>query len=253
MSKWYPAVSFNIAHAFYLTLLAQMLTPLTLLAGMLMLFDRFKQLGHWNAAEVMLCFASIHMAFALSECFARGFDQFSQLVIQGDFDRILVRPRNTVLQVLGAKIELTRFGRMLLSGIVLMVSINSLNLTWTPLKLITLVPDDIGRLHDFHGVFMLAAALCFWTMQGLEVANVFTDGGREMSQYPLDIYRQEVTRFFTFVIPFAAVNYLPLQYILDRPGSAAWQAVIPLVSVLFLIPCILLWRLGVRHYQSSGS
>lgn len=239
--------------SFYLTMLAQMLTPLTLLAGMLILFDRFKQLGSWNVEEVMLCFASIHMAFALSECLARGFDQFSQLVIHGEFDRILVRPRNTVLQVLGAKIELTRFGRMLLSGIVLMVSIRSLDLAWTPLKLLTLVLMILGGSTIFTGLFMLAAALCFWTMQGLEVANVFTDGGREMSQYPLDIYRQEVLRFFTFVIPFAAVNYLPLQFILDRPGSAIWQAVIPLVSVLFLIPCILLWRLGVRHYQSSGS
>ena len=33
----------------------------------------------------------------------------------------------------------------------------------------------------------------------------------------------------------------------------AWYGVLPVVSLLFLIPCVLLWRLGVRHYRSTGS
>ena len=48
----------------------------------------------------------------------------------------------------------------------------------------------------FTGIFILAATLCFWTIQGLEVANIFTDGGREMAQYPLIIYQKWVTVFF---------------------------------------------------------
>ena len=58
--------------------------------------------------------------------------------------------------------------------------------------------------------------MSFWTIQGLEVANVFTDGGREMAQYPLNIYQKGVRIFFTFIIPFGCVNYLPLLFILDK-------------------------------------
>ena len=36
------------------------------------------------------------MAFALAECFARGFDTFASMLGNGTFDRILVRPRGTV-------------------------------------------------------------------------------------------------------------------------------------------------------------
>jgi ABC-2 type transport system permease protein len=107
----------------------------------------------------------------------------------------------------------------------------------------------------FIGIFILAATLCFWTIQGLEVANIFTDGGREMAQYPLNIYQKWVTIFFTFVIPFGCVNYLPLLYILDKVhgGNAIYYMLAPLAGVLFLIPCLLVWQVGVRHYRSTGS
>ena len=239
--------------SFWMTLLAQALVPLTVLFGMLMLFQRFRQLGEWQVNDVLLCFAAIHMAFALSECFARGFDQFSQLVIQGEFDRILVRPRNMVLQVLGARIEFSRIGRLLLSVVVLIIAVSRVDVAWSLLRGIALSLMIGGGAVIFTGIFMLSAALCFWTLQGLEVANIFTDGGREMAQYPLDIYRTEIMRFFTYVIPFGTVNYLPLNYLLGRGGSQHWHAFLPLASVFFLLLCIQVWRLGVRHYQSAGS
>ena len=239
--------------SFSLTMIAQMLIPFTVFAGMLLLFQRFHLLGSWSVNEVMLCFAVIHMAFALSECFARGFDMFSQVVSQGEFDRVMVRPRGTILQVLGARFEFTRIGRLFLAIVVMVVALNQLSITWNPLKVLTLVLMVSCGTLVFAGIFMMAATLCFWTLQGLEVMNIFTDGGREMAQYPLDIYKKEITRFFTFVIPFGTVNYLPLRFLLDRPGSAPWQAFVPLLALLFLVPCVLLWKKGVRRYQSAGS
>ena len=50
---------------------------------------------------------------SLAECFARGFDLFPQMIANGEFDRALVRPRPLVFQVLAAKMEFTRIGRLL--------------------------------------------------------------------------------------------------------------------------------------------
>ena len=239
--------------SFLLTLLGQALIPFTVFAGMLLLFQRFHVLGEWTVDEVMLCFACIHLSFAVSECFARGFDRFSQVVSQGEFDRVLVRPRGTVLQVLGARFEFSRIGRFALSLAILVLSLIRLQLLLTPLKLLTMTLMVLCGALIFSGIFMLAATLCFWTIERLEVANIFTDGGREMSQYPLNIYPKAIMRFFTFVIPFGTVNYLPLRWLLGRPDSQAWHALTPLLGLLFLVPCIWLWRVGVRKYQSAGS
>jgi len=240
--------------SFWLLSFGQFFIPFSVFAGMYFLFERFGELKGWSFYEAALCFGVIHMAFAISECLSRGFDSFSTLVASGDFDRLLVRPRNTVLQVLGSKFEFTRIGRLLQSALVLGWAVANLDVEWTLLKAVTLAFMVASGVFIFTGIFMLVATLCFWTIQGLEIANIFTDGGREMAQYPLSIYRKWVSRFFTFVIPFGCVNYLPALYILDRTdGSSVLYVLAPLAGFAFIVPCLLVWRVGVRHYRSTGS
>ncbi|QCJ45055.1 hypothetical protein FAY30_01340 [Bacillus sp. S3] len=240
--------------SFWLLTVGQFFIPLTVFAGLFFLFERFGQIKGWDFFEVALCFAVIHMAFSLSECFARGFDMFSSLIIKGEFDRLLVRPRSTFLQVLGSKFEFTKFGRLLQSFIVLIWALSNLPIDWSVFKVITLVLMITSGVLIFTGIYMLAASICFWTVQGLEVANIFTDGGREMAQYPLNIYQKWVTRFFTYVIPFGTVNYLPLKYILGKiNGDDLIHMLTPVLGSLFILPCFLVWQFGVRHYRSTGS
>ncbi|RKN86791.1 ABC transporter permease [Paenibacillus ginsengarvi] len=240
--------------SFWLLTIGQFFIPFSLLAGVYFLFERFGQLKGWSFYEVALIFAVIHMAYSISECFARGFDSFSSLVRTGDFDRLLVRPRSTVIQVLGSKFEFTRFGRLVQSIFVLVLAINGLTIEWSVLKAVTLVLMITSGVFIFTGIFILAATLSFWTIQGMEVANIFTDGGREMAQYPLNIYHKWIFRFFTFVIPFGCVNYFPLLYVLGKTeGSGLTYMLTSLAGVLFLVPCLFVWRFGVRHYRSTGS
>ncbi|NLG85095.1 MAG: hypothetical protein GX493_10930, partial [Firmicutes bacterium] len=235
--------------SFWLLVLGQFFVPLSVFAGLYLLFGRFGQIKGWSFFEVALCFAVIHMAFAISECCARGFDTFSTLVASGEFDRLLVRPRSTVLQVLGSRFEFTRIGRLLQRGAVLVWARLNLSISWNIWKIATLILMVASGVFIFTGIFILSATLCFWTIQGLEVANIFTDGGREMAQYPLDIYKKWLARFFTFVIPFGCVNYLPLMYLLDKmEGRGILHMLSPLAGMAFIFPSLLIWRFGVRHY-----
>jgi ABC-2 type transport system permease protein len=240
--------------SFWLLSLGQFFIPFTVFAGLYFLFERFGQIKGWQFFEVALCFAVIHLAFSLSECFARGFDNFSSLVVKGEFDRILVRPRSTFVQVLGSKFEFTRFGRLVQSSIVLIWALANLAIDWSPIRAFTLLFMVISGVLIFTGIYMLAATMCFWTVQGLEIANIFTDGGREMAQYPLNIYHKWVTKFFTYIIPFGSVNYLPLMFLLGKTkGNEILYMLIPVAGSLFILPCFLIWQFGVRHYRSTGS
>lgn len=240
--------------SFWLLAAGQFLVPFSVFAGVYFLFERFGHIRGWTFYEVALCFGVIHVAFSIGECLARGFDAFSTLVVGGDFDRILVRPRSTVLQVLGSKFEFTRVGRLAQGMFVLGWALIHLPVEWSLTKAVTLLLMVACGVLIFTGIFMIAATMCFWTVQGLEVANIFTDGGREMAQYPLQIYEKWVRLFFTFVIPFGCVNYLPLLYILDKTeGSGIGYMLAPLAGAVFLLPCLAIWHYGVRHYRSTGS
>ncbi len=240
--------------SFLLLTLGQFLVPLSLFAGMYFMFEKFGNIAGWTFFEAALCFSIIHMSFAISECFARGFDSFSKLVTNGGFDRLLVRPRNTIIQVLGSNFEFTRIGRLIQSIMVFVLAIYSVNVEWNIYKLATLIFMIIGGISIFFGIFMIGGTICFFTIQGIEMINIFTDGSRQISQYPLSIYKKWVKNFYTYVIPFGVVNYIPLMYILGKEGNIGPMTVfVPLIGIIFVIPCIWVWNFGVSKYLSSGS
>ena len=184
--------------------------------------------------------------------YARGFDVFPDMVKNGTFDRVLVRPRNEILQVLGSKFELTRIGRMLQAVVMFFYGIMKSNVEWGFSKVLTVVFMLIGGTALFTGIFLIYAALCFFTLDGLEFMNVLTDGAREYGKYPVSIYGKRMLQFTTFVIPYALVQYYPLLYILDK-STNRFYIFLPLFAILFLLPCYCLWKFGIHKYTSSGS
>ena len=238
----------------WLTAAGQLSTTLLAYLSLDLMFRRFGSLAGWSFEEAALCFGVTYTAFAISETFARGFDAFSRLVIQGEFDRVLLRPRSTVIQVLGARTDITRLSRVIFGVIIICAVAPGAGIAWNFFKIATLVMMVSGGAAVFTGVFILGATVCFFTLEGIEVINIFTDGGRELASYPLPVYGKWVARFFTFIIPFGCMNYLPLLYLTGRAESAPWlYMLMPLAGFAFIFPCLLVWRLGVRRYNSAGS
>lgn len=238
--------------SFILLSIGQFFLPFMVFISMVLLFQRFDNLMGWSLYEVSLCYSIIHMAFSTSECFARGFDSFSGLIRTGNFDQLMVRPRSTLLQVFGSKFEFTRIGRFIQSVLVLIISLVNIDVTLTPIKILTLILTILCGTLIFTGIYIIGASMCFFTIEGIEIINIFTDGGREMGQYPLGIYKKWVQKFFTFVVPFGVINYYPLLYVLDK-SDKIWYCLLPFTGMLFLIPCLMAWHFGVSHYKSTGS
>ena len=240
--------------SFFLTALGQGMTTFFSFLGMYFLFDRFGSIQGYTFNEVLLCFSTIFMAFSLGECLGRGFDRFSTIISNGEFDRIMVRPQNEILQVLGSRIEFTRVGRLLQALLVFIYGIITCGVNWTIPKILTLILMIVGGTCLFFCIFMINGAICFFTTEGLEIVNIFTDGGREIAQYPLDIYKKWVLKFFTYIIPLAFINYYPFLYLIDKAGKyKALYMLSPLCAFLFIIPSLILWKIGISHYKSTGS
>ncbi|MCC6446456.1 MAG: ABC-2 family transporter protein [Armatimonadetes bacterium] len=225
--------------------------------GILALFHRFGSLRGWQLQEVALFYGITHVAFSIADAAGRGFDVFPAMVKSGDFDRLLLRPRSTALQVAAQEMQMMRIGHFLQGLAVLLWAVSALNIEWTAGKAALTVGAIASGACIFYGLFVLQATLAFWTVESLEIMNTVTYGGEETAQYPLTIYRPWFRRFFTFVVPLAAMNYIPASAILSRPGlsslapRAAWLS--PLIGFLFLFACLQVWKLGVRHYRSTGS
>jgi len=238
--------------SFFLTMAGWIMMSFLELLSVTFVFARFHSVAGFSLREVLLCFATMMMAFNLAELLGRGFDVFARMLGNGEFDRVLVRPRRATFLVLASQIEFARIGRLLQGIAVFIYVIPRSEVVWTADKILTLILMIVGGTLVFFCLFLIYAAYTFFTTEGLEVLNIFIYGGREFGQYPFAIYGKEVLRIATFLIPMALFQYYPLLYLLGRETSI-WYALAPLGSLLFAVPAFALWSLGLRHYKSTGS
>ncbi|MEM8767104.1 MAG: ABC-2 family transporter protein [Pseudomonadota bacterium] len=244
--------------SFLLMAFGHFITSVVEAIGIWALFDRFGMLGQWSLAEVAFLYGIVNTAFPLSEALARGFDIFgAQFVKTGNFDRVLLRPRSTVLQLAGHDFQLQRVGRFAQGLLVLAWAIWTLDIDWTLWRAALLVFTIASGVVFFYALFIFQATLSFWTVDSLEIMNTLTYGGVETAQYPIAIYQPGFRRFFTFVVPLATISYFPALAILgiDDPlgSSLSAQVLAPLAGYLFFGASLLAWQAGIRHYTSTGS
>ncbi len=222
------------------------------LVGLWALFARFGGLNGWTLPQVAMLYGMANLAFAVAECVGRGFDQFGGLIKSGEFDRFLVRPWPSALLLAGQIFELSRVGR-LVSGLVALLWGAALSgVLWTFPKALLILWATLGGAATFLGVLILQATLCFWTVESLEVVNAVTYGGITAAQMPLTIYPKWLRYLFTFGVPIACMNYLPVDVVLDRSAFPLVAYLAPLVGFLFLALSLPIFQLGVRKYTSAG-
>ena len=222
-----------------------------------LLFRQVETLGGWRLAEIAFLYGISAVAIGCALCLGSGLVAFPDQIRQGGFDQVLTRPASAFVQVLAADLRLDRLGRVLNGAFVFGYALVVLDVEWTVGRLLYLPVVVLSAAVVFGALFVLEAALCFWTTQGLEVINAFTFGGATVSQYPLHLFEGWLRRLFLFGIPLGFVIYAPSLYLLDKDDPLGlpgwWRFTAPLVAALFAALAGALWRVGVRHYRSTGS
>lgn len=221
-------------------------------------FGKFPTLLGWRVGEVALLYGLVSFSLGVAEMVGAGIDGFQDTIRRGEFDRVLLRPVGPLAQVAGSDFRLRRLGRIVQGALSCAVALHLLpHLHWTVVKALMLLLGVASGALVFTAVFLLGATMCFWTVETSELVNIAIFGGRELLSYPLPIYNQVFQRLFVFVIPLAFGSYIPVCYVLGRslpfglPSGVTFAA--PLVSLAFALVAAAVWRVGIRHYQSTGS
>ena len=238
--------------------LGQFLTTAIEFVGIWALFRRFGHVAGWRLGEVALFYGLVSVIFSIADAITRGFDIFGSVFVRtGAFDRLLLRPRTTVLQVLGYELRLTRAGRFLQGVLVFAIGARLTHFAFTPAALAILAWAAVGGAALFSGLLVFQATWSFWTIESLEAMNILTYGGEAAAEYPLNVYARWFRDFLTYVVPIACVTYLPMLAAMGRPdplGSPLWaQVLAPTAGLAFLAFSLWVWRFGLRRYASTGS
>jgi ABC-2 type transport system permease protein len=236
----------------YLATAGQFFVAFSVFIGIWFMFTRFSTVEGFSLPQVLLCYAPVLMAFSLAEWLSRGLILLPRMLGNGEFDRVLVRPRHEIYQVICAQTDITRLGMLVQAIIMFCYAIPQSGVVWTWDKILTLFLMVTCGSVVFICLWLIYACISFFTVEGLEFMNILTYGGRDFGRYPFSVYGKGVLRFLTFVIPLALFQYYPLLYLLDRSTRVLYMLT-PVLGLLFVIPSYIFWRFGLSRYKSTGS
>lgn len=175
----------------------------------------------------------------------------------GLLDAVLVRPLNALPQLLLMDLPLRKLSRMAFGLAVLAVALGAADIDWTPGRFALVVVAPLAGVLFFASIFVASASLAFWWTESGEIGSAFTYGGRDFTAYPVTVYSGWFRRVFAYGLGFAFVAHYPALALLGRadplglPGWVGWAA--PGVAVVAAAAAGAAWRVGIRHYRSTGS
>ena len=245
---------------FLLSLCAQIMSNGIELVAIWAVFSSTHRIGGWTPAQVMWLYAVTTTAFGAANMFVSPIEDLPEHIRTGRFDSYLLRPTPLLTTVLADGFEVRRAGRMV-PGLVC-VAFMPLRPDWFGITgsigdlAATLAVIAMGAC-IYGGLFLLTNTIAFWLIDSREVANAFTYGGLAAARYPIDILPTWIRRLFIWVMPIGFVAWLPGTRLLDVPGAMGlptWIGVLsPIAALTTALAAGLVWRLGVRRYESTGS
>jgi ABC-2 type transport system permease protein len=224
-------------------------------AAILVIFGRVDAIGGFTLHEVAFLYAGTGLGIAFGDFAVGRVERLGSMIRTGRLDTMMTKPVPLLVQVLADEFALRRLARIAQSGLVFAWAARWVD--WDPARVLVTIGMVVCGSLLFSGLFVSLAAIQFWTADSAEVANAFTYGGNNLTQFPLTIYPTEVVKVLTFVVPIAFVNWYPSLYVLGRSdpfGLPEWlQFASPVAAAAVLAVTALVWRTGVRHYRSTGS
>lgn len=241
-------VSFTIASAVVTSLDA---------VAILVFFANVDRLGGWSRSEVLYLYAVATVALGIADFVLGSIEYLPQHVRTGTLDRLLVRPVGVLAQLLAEEFSMRRLGRVAQASLVLALAVLTVDVSWTVAGALVALAGVAGAVLTFGGLFVLTSSISFWSPNTQEFANAFTYGGATVGEFPVHLFPRWLRWFFIGVVPAGGVVYLPAMYALRAPNPLAIPAWVQVCSPLVCVPVLLVaaavWRLGLRHYESTGS
>ncbi|MFC6013130.1 ABC transporter permease [Nocardia lasii] len=220
------------------------------------IFHNVGVLGGLDVDAALLLFGLSNTAFALAQVVVGHLDSLPSMIRLGTLDAYHLRPQPLLAQLITSDISLRRLARAAVAVIVLAIGLVRNDIDWGIAPVTLIVITLMSGIALFCGLFVCAAGLQFFLIDGAELTNSFTYGGSFAAMQPASVFPTPLKLLFGFAIPVAFTAYVPTIALLGLPGPPllpAWSAwLTPLAAAWVWLLASAAWRVGTRHYQGGG-
>ena len=207
----------------------------------------------WTKGHVLFIYGfsifPLNLFFAF---FPNLYNVGSKYIIEGHLDRILLRPLNSLFQVLLEEVDIESLVGLIVGLAIVSYASVLLNIQWSFAKVLIFGAMAICGMFIYGGIFTAVASLSFWWPDRIGLMaplfNMITFG-----KYPVTIYNRFLQYVLMWIIPFAFVAFFPSTFFLGFDSYTVYVWLVPIVSAASMAAGFGIWNLGIRHYESTGS
>jgi len=227
------------------------------IAALYVTLRQFPSMNGWDFKQMAFLYALWMLGHEFHNTFFFTVVSVPDYVREGRFDRFLVRPLDTLFQVLTVPSQIFPDGLAL--AIIYFALATRYSGVHVDLAFLLFVPLVVigGALIDL-GISLAVATLAFWFVRVDTLRWVVMSLEQEFTRYPISIYTRSVRVILAFVFPFAFMNYFPATFLLHKAETGLSLSpqiglLTPLVGAAWLAVSYVFWRIGLQHYQGTGS
>lgn len=238
---------------FFIASFANLLATVAGYGFVLVLFSRIPQLKGWKFEEVLFIYGFSLIPMGLFNIVSLNLYDFGEIyIIEGKFDRVLLRPVHSLFQIIFENFRLESIQEIVTGLAAVLYCAGKLQVNPTPLNLALFPVLALCGAIIYICIFVIIASVNFWVEDRIGLAppvyNMIAFG-----RYPLTIYNTVIQFLLSWIIPFAFASFYPTIRFLGRMEFQTEFYLIPVVAAVLIVLSLFIWNRGVLQYKSTGS
>jgi len=234
---------------------ARVLSYVCLYIAIWIIVERFEMIGGWVWVEIAFLLGFHMFAYAIGA--ALTFIQMRQLeemVRQGQFEVLLVRPVNTWAYLVVSGLNLQYLGHLVLGFSLMIWALSNLDLVLSPLVIFQLVFSVVSAAMLTTAFLTMLGGSALLITRTRFFFGLFYDFW-ELGRYPLVIFPWPLQALLLTALPMGYTAFVPAAAVLGKevPFWGDWASTAGMLAgPVFGGLAVLFWRFCLRKFEGVG-
>lgn len=216
----------------------------------------FGSINGWGYGQLAFLYGLAIISHALSMIlFVQGWFM-GFYVIEGEFDRYMLRPMSVLYQFFFTGFNLIGITDLIPGICVFVYGCIKVDFSFSLYSVFAMLSLLIGATLIRGGVYLIIGSTSFWTKSVTDFGAYTQELFDKTTMYPLTMYPESVQFILTYLIPIGWVSFYPAAELLGVPNGrfiwhgAVWLTLAAGVAVFLVAAGV--FHMGVKKYESAG-
>jgi len=206
-------------------------------------FNKFPVVNEWVFNDIIIMYAIVNLSWGLNGVIFGNRNQLAKIIAEGRLDFYLNLPKNELFHVIIGKSSWFSMGDIIFGLIMAFISLELVH--WPLFLLLTFFSMIL-----FLSFNIIAGSLSFFIGNAEESSHQLNMTMIAFSSYPLPIFNDVAKLILLTIIPAGFIASIPIQLL--KSFDWTWFLLLILASIVFLVLAIVIFRIGVRRYESGS-